>query len=233
QRLFAVPPGQRRQRRGSGAGRVQPAVPVPDRRRLRRRLVADHRRRLAQRARRADDADAPGNRAHRHRRPAADTRRRKRHRPAEPRPMNKAIKLPGRQQGASLVVVLILLLVMTLLGLAVLRGTLLEERMSANMYDRSLAFQQAESALREAEEKVRNAVLANGNGWVIGVKCGADPSNGGAGGIDATKCGAMPANIYGGGTVCAGASLTGDCWFNATDQLGTDNNSAGTPQYYV
>jgi len=147
--------------------------------------------------------------------------------------MKRSTKHPVRQRGASLVVVLILLLVMTLLGLAVLRGTLLEERMSANMYDRSLAFQQAESALREAEEKVRNAVLANGNGWVIGVKCGADPSNGGAGGIDAAKCGAMPANIYGGGTVCAGASLTGDCWFNATDQLGTDNNSAGTPQYYV
>lgn len=55
------------------------------------------------------------------------------------------------QAGVALIVVLILLLVMTLLGLASLRGTLLEERMSANLYDRSLAFQAAESALREAE----------------------------------------------------------------------------------
>lgn len=57
----------------------------------------------------------------------------------------------NRQTGASLVVVLILLLIMTLLGLAVLRGTLLEERMSANLLDRSLGFQAVEAALREGE----------------------------------------------------------------------------------
>lgn len=57
-----------------------------------------------------------------------------------------------RQQGAALVVVLILLLVMTLLGVASMRGVLMEERMSANMLDRSYAFQAAEAALREGEE---------------------------------------------------------------------------------
>ena len=56
-----------------------------------------------------------------------------------------------RQQGASLVVVLILLLVMTLLGLAVLRSALLEERMTANLLDRSWSFQAAEAALRNGE----------------------------------------------------------------------------------
>jgi type IV pilus assembly protein PilX len=55
------------------------------------------------------------------------------------------------QGGASLVVVMILLVVMTLLGLAVLRSTLLEERMSANLLDRSYAFQAAEAALRQGE----------------------------------------------------------------------------------
>ncbi|MHC9085110.1 pilus assembly PilX family protein [Luteimonas sp. RIT-PG2_3] len=55
------------------------------------------------------------------------------------------------EQGVSLLVVLVLLLVMTLLGVAVLRTTLLEERMTANLYDRSLSFQSAESALREGE----------------------------------------------------------------------------------
>jgi len=147
--------------------------------------------------------------------------------------MNRtSIHSSGSQRGASLVIVLILLLVMTLLGLAVLRGTLLEERMSANMYDRSLAFQQAESALREAEEKVRATVQANGNGWVIGVKCGNDPARGGVTGIDDDKCG-MPANAYSGGSACSGGALTSDCWFNGVDQLGTANNSAGAPQYYV
>lgn len=58
---------------------------------------------------------------------------------------------PKRQRGVVLAVVLILLLVMTLLGLAALRGTLMEERMSANQFDRSLAFQAAEAALREGE----------------------------------------------------------------------------------
>jgi type IV pilus assembly protein PilX len=56
-----------------------------------------------------------------------------------------------RQGGATLVVVLILLLVMTLLGLASLRSTILEERMTSNLLDRSLGFQVAEGGLREAE----------------------------------------------------------------------------------
>lgn len=67
----------------------------------------------------------------------------------KPGPMTTAA---GRKQrGVSLVVVMILLLVMTLLGLAVMRGTLLEERMSANLYDRGMSFQAAEAALREGE----------------------------------------------------------------------------------
>jgi len=55
------------------------------------------------------------------------------------------------QSGAALIIVLLLLLVMTLLGLASLRATLLEERMSGALFDRSLAFQSAEYAMREAE----------------------------------------------------------------------------------
>jgi len=65
--------------------------------------------------------------------------------------MKKTLPSRNVQQGATLVVVMILLLVMTLLALASLRGTLLEERMSANQYDRSLAFQAVEAALREGE----------------------------------------------------------------------------------
>lgn len=51
----------------------------------------------------------------------------------------------------ALLVVLLLLLVTTILGLASMRGALLEERMSGNLYDRSLMFQAAEAALREGE----------------------------------------------------------------------------------
>lgn len=58
---------------------------------------------------------------------------------------------PRQQRGVALVVVLILLLIMTLLGLASLRSTLLEERMTGNLFDRSLAFQAAEAGLRQGE----------------------------------------------------------------------------------
>ncbi len=60
---------------------------------------------------------------------------------------------PIHQRGAALLVVLMLLLIMTLLGLASLRGAMMEERMSANLFDRGLMFQAAEAALREGEAR--------------------------------------------------------------------------------
>lgn len=57
----------------------------------------------------------------------------------------------ARQQGISLMVVLILLVVMSVLGIAVLRSSGMQERMAANLYDRSLAFQTAEAALRQIQ----------------------------------------------------------------------------------
>lgn len=69
--------------------------------------------------------------------------------------MKRTPPIPGRRQrGVALLIVLILLLVMTLLGLASLRGSLMEERMSASLYDRGLGFQAAEAALREGETLV-------------------------------------------------------------------------------
>lgn len=66
---------------------------------------------------------------------------------------------PARERGVALAVVLILLLVMTLLALAATRGTLMQERMGAGRYDRSLAFHAAEAALREAETNLAAGVL--------------------------------------------------------------------------
>lgn len=74
------------------------------------------------------------------------------------------------QRGVSLLVALIMLLMMTLLGLAVLRNTTLEERMSANMLDRTYQFQAAESGLREAEALiVAGSVTVPGSGCSNGV----------------------------------------------------------------
>ncbi|MBK6436781.1 MAG: hypothetical protein IPF83_13665 [Rhodanobacteraceae bacterium] len=62
----------------------------------------------------------------------------------------RSIRAHG-QRGAVLVIVLILLLVMTWMGVASMRGTSMGERMSAGIYDRSISFQAAGAALREAE----------------------------------------------------------------------------------
>ncbi len=70
-------------------------------------------------------------------------------RPFSTRPTRKS------QRGVVLAVVLILLLVMTLLAVASLSGTLLEERMGAAQVDRNLSLQATEATLREAEQVVR------------------------------------------------------------------------------
>ncbi|WP_207914907.1 pilus assembly PilX family protein [Luteimonas arsenica] len=65
------------------------------------------------------------------------------------------------QRGVSLVIVLVLLVATSLLGIAVLRSSAMQERMSANMRDRGIAFQAAEAALRYAQEGVLGAVPAD------------------------------------------------------------------------
>lgn len=69
------------------------------------------------------------------------------------------------QKGVAIVVVLMLLLIVTLLGLAGIRGAMLQERMAANAYARAQAFQAAEAALREGEAVVQAQWEAN-NDWV-------------------------------------------------------------------
>ncbi len=56
-----------------------------------------------------------------------------------------------RQGGATLIVSLIILLILTLLGVTAMQSATMEERMAGNINDRNLAFQAAESALRTGE----------------------------------------------------------------------------------
>lgn len=112
------------------------------------------------------------------------------------------------QRGVALVVALVLLLVATLIGLAGIRGTNLQERMSANMYDRSLAFQRAEAALRDAERAITN-------NWRIDVLGGADcsPTTG-------TLCGTVPA--------------ANAVWTSVGSAYNVnDDKTPGTPQYFI
>lgn len=65
--------------------------------------------------------------------------------------MNRQYPSHKQQQGMSLLVVLILLVVMSILGVAVMRSSSMQERMAANLRDRSLATQAAEAALAAAQ----------------------------------------------------------------------------------
>lgn len=64
---------------------------------------------------------------------------------------------PARQGGMALIVALILLIVITLVGLAAVRGTIMQQKMAANFYDRQIAFQADEGALRAAEAAIRTS----------------------------------------------------------------------------
>lgn len=120
------------------------------------------------------------------------------------------LRIGRRQEGVALVVALILLVVVTLIGLAASRSTILQERMSANSYDRSLAFQRSESGLRAAE----TAITAN---WRIADLGGTDCSG--------AACPVVPANAFTG---------TDATWHDvpATYDV-NDATTPGTPQYNV
>jgi len=60
----------------------------------------------------------------------------------------------SKQRGAALVVALLMLMVMTVLGIAAMQVTRLEERMAGNSRDINLAFQGAEAGLRDAENRI-------------------------------------------------------------------------------
>ena len=142
--------------------------------------------------------------------------------------MKQRCKTLNSQRGAVLVVGLLLLMVMTVLGISSMKTVTLEERMSANAYDRSLAFQAAEAALRVGEQ-VALAQSQNNN---------SDFVNGGLYDDANTKCGASPCK----NGLCSQPDK--DCnpprwldsnfngWADATTTLSL-GNLAGTSQYFV
>lgn len=65
--------------------------------------------------------------------------------------------LGQRQRGVVLFVSLLLLLILTLIGLAAVRNTTQDERLAADQRDQDLAFQAAEAALRDGESMLRHA----------------------------------------------------------------------------
>lgn len=117
------------------------------------------------------------------------------------------------QRGVALIVSLILLVLATIIGLAGVRGTNLQERMSANMYDRSLAFQRAEAALRAGEDAIR----VNGNiGDLRGVDCRP---------VSGVRCSVIPENTFSG---------TSTNWVTVDANHDVNNDKTpGIPEYFI
>ena len=67
------------------------------------------------------------------------------------KPMGHPPRVLSGQAGSALIIALILLLVITVLAVAGMQNTILQERMAGNMHDRNIAFQNAESGLRTAQ----------------------------------------------------------------------------------
>ncbi len=125
--------------------------------------------------------------------------------------MTSSLSSPRRrQQGISLAVCLVLLVLVMVIGLATMRGISMEARMSAAQYDRNIAFQAAETALREAETyaDAPSAAASTAGASCAGGYCPKpNPSD-------------TPRELD--------ASFTG--WQNATTSV---SSNAGTPQLIV
>lgn len=73
----------------------------------------------------------------------------------------RTLENPSRQKGVALIVSMLMLLILTLMGVSGMMYTMLEEKMSGNQRDRNLAFQAAESALRQGETDLEGYLSKN------------------------------------------------------------------------
>lgn len=80
-----------------------------------------------------------------------------------------------RQRGIALAVALILLVLVTLIGLAAARTSTSQQRMTANFYDREIAFQNAEAALRAGADAISTSAVGIRNCGPGGVTCLINP----------------------------------------------------------
>ncbi|HTN34688.1 MAG TPA: PilX N-terminal domain-containing pilus assembly protein [Marinobacter sp.] len=73
-------------------------------------------------------------------------------------------KVSVHQKGSVLIVSLVMLLLLSLIGVAGIQTTTMQDRMAANLQDKDMAFQAGEAALREAEEGLRVKVPVSFSG---------------------------------------------------------------------
>lgn len=106
--------------------------------------------------------------------------------------------LRSAQAGATLLVALMLLLTMTIIGLAAVRVTTQQQRMAANSQFQNLSFQAADAAIRKVMAEVRGqapvpAYLPAGTNILVDtftaprLRCMPDPSSAPTGGVCAAN----------------------------------------------
>lgn len=116
------------------------------------------------------------------------------------------------QRGVALIVALILLVIVTVIGLAAIRSTTMQEKMASNLQDRQIALQNSEAALRVAQG------LLQASGATVWRDCT----------VATTQCDNNPS---------AQADAAG-VWQTvptgtAANQYTAGSNAAGQPQYVI
>src|SRR5690606_41431153 len=74
---------------------------------------------------------------------------------------SKCLASLSSQNGAVLIVGLIMVLLITIIGLAAVRGSNMQEMMAGNMRDMNISFQNAEAGLRIGESQVNAVALTS------------------------------------------------------------------------
>jgi type IV pilus assembly protein PilX len=79
-----------------------------------------------------------------------------------PKPVSPFVpnSLARRQEGATLIVALVMLLLISLLAIGGMQGSIMQERMASNAHDGAISFQASEAALRQAEADLISGPLA-------------------------------------------------------------------------
>lgn len=117
-------------------------------------------------------------------------------------------RIATKQNGSALIISLMILIVMTLLGLTAMGTSGLQERMAGNTRDTALAFQAAETALRDAENYYETTAVSLGSGF-----------NGSIQGL--YPQGSAP-NLF-----------ASDTWANSRNYSGTIDGVAEQPRYII
>ncbi|HZP11005.1 MAG TPA: PilX N-terminal domain-containing pilus assembly protein [Nevskiaceae bacterium] len=116
------------------------------------------------------------------------------------------------QRGVALAISLILLLVITLVGIMAIRLTTVQQRITANFYDREVGFQGAEASLVAAAAALDTGTTIDRDCSTTATACQTNPF---------TDSGFNTANIH---TVATGS---------AAGQFTINGNATGQPQYVI